>query len=72
MGLEVDANERSYFDPPRGIHLTKPKPVVEEQQQQPFDKKALRARLFARLQKALGDKSNDQRILAKVLGDGVN
>merc|ERR1711915_897034 len=67
MGLEVIPEERSYFSPPRGVHLTKPKPVVEAEKT--LDKKALRAKLFARLQLALSDKSNDQRILAKVLGD---
>ena len=67
MGLKIEESERSYFSPPRGITLTKPKP--EEKKAAPFDKKALRARLFARLQEALKDRTNDQRILAKVLGD---
>lgn len=67
MGLEIESDERSYFSPPRGITLTKPKP--EAKAEKPFDKQALRARLFARLQEALKDRTNDQRILAKVLGD---
>jgi len=67
MGLDIEPSERSYFSPPRGVRLTKPKPVVKKTK--PFNKKALNADLFDRFKEALKDRTTDQRILAKVFGD---